>query len=199
MANGTGTTERSSRGTPEGRSTGPFTSDDPAIGTYEQALEHIGRRSRRYLADVPLGEGSVAMFAAMVQDPNPAYWDRDVAGTVFGGPVAPPALVQATVLPLPWRPGGAQQAEFAVFAVPLPGTTLINVSTEAVHRRPFFVGERLSCYDEVLAVSEQRSTRLGTGHFVTSAFHYEDAAESSVAVVTNVMFRFGGPEGGEAS
>jgi len=36
-----------------------YTSDRPAIGTYEQALAHIGRTSRRYVAEVAVSEGSV--------------------------------------------------------------------------------------------------------------------------------------------
>lgn len=170
---------------------GAYTSDRPAIGEYTEALTHLGRRSARQVADVPIGEGSVKMFCAMVRDPNPAYWDATAAQEIWGGQVAPPALVQATVLPLPWTPGRAWQPALAVFAVPLPGRTLINVSTETVHHRPFFVGETLSYYDEVVAISPERSTRLGTGHFLTSVFHYEDGNGEPVATVTNVMFRFG--------
>jgi uncharacterized protein len=168
-----------------------YLSDRPAVGTYEEALAHVGRRSARFVADVPLSEGSVKMFCAMVQDPNPAYWDKAVAADIWGGPVAPPALVQATVLPVPWTPSGKPHQALAVFAVPLPGTTLINVSTEAVHHRPFFVGETLSYYDEIVSISPERTTRLGTGHFITTVFHYEDRDEKPVATVTNVMFRFG--------
>jgi uncharacterized protein len=168
-----------------------YTSDRPAIGTYEEALAHIGRTSRRYVAEVAVSEGSVKMFCAMIQDPNPAYWDREVANRVFGGPVAPPALVQGTVLPLPWKPTADQPQSLAVFAIPLPGRTLINVSTEAVHHRPFFVGETLSCYDEVVEISPERTTRLGIGHFITTVFHCVDEAEEPIASITNVMFRFG--------
>ena len=65
----------------------------------------------------------------------------------------------------------------AVFAIPLPGRTLINVSTEAVHHRPFFVGETLSCYDEGVEISPERTTRLGTGHFITTVFHCAGALD----------------------
>jgi uncharacterized protein len=168
-----------------------YTSVNPAIGTYEEALEHIGRTSRRYRGEVPVGEGAVKMFCAMVQDANPAYWDRELAQRIFGGPVAPPALIQGTVLPLPWTPTGAEPQALAVFSVPLPGRTLINVSTEAVHHRPYFVGETVTYYDEVVDISPERTTRLGTGHFITTVFHYEDEAGEPIASITNVMFRFG--------
>jgi acyl dehydratase len=169
-----------------------YTSSDPALGTYEDALVHIGRRSSRYYGEVPVNEGAVKMFCAMVQDANPVYWDAKLSERLFGGQAVPPALVQGTVLPLPWKPTQEEPQSLAVFAVPLPGRTLINVSTEAVYHRPFFVGETISYYDEVLDVSEQRTTRLGTGHFITTVFHYEDADEKPIATVTNVMFRFGG-------
>jgi acyl dehydratase len=173
----------------------PYTSSDVAVGTYEQALAHVGRRSSRYYGEVPVAEGSVKMFCAMVRDANPVYWDHGLAGEVFGGPVVPPALVQASVLPLPWKPSGHEPQALAVFAVPLPGRTLINVSTEAVHHRPFFVGETVSYYDEVAGISPERRTRLGAGHFLTTVFHYEDAEEKPIATVTNVMLRFTAEEG----
>lgn len=171
-----------------------YTSSDPAIGTYEDAMAHVGRRSRRYYGEVPAAEGAVKMFCAMVRDANPVYWDRELAQEIFGGPVVPPALVQGTVLPLPWKPNDDEPQSLAVFAVPLPGGTLINVSTEAVHHRPFFVGETVSYFDEILDISPQRTTRLGTGHFITTVFHYEDAEEAPIASITNVMFRFGGED-----
>jgi acyl dehydratase len=171
-----------------------FTSGHPAIGTYEEALTHVGATSARYQAEVPVAEGSVKMFCAMVEDANPVYWDRRLSERIFGGPVAPPALIQGTVLPLPWKPDGAQIQVLAVFAVPLPGSTLINVSTDAVYHRPFFVGETVTYYDEVVDISPERTTRLGTGHFVTTVFHYVDAADQPIASITNVMFRFGHTE-----
>lgn len=176
-----------------------YTSDHPAIGTYEQALTHLGRTSPRYRAELPVSEGSVKMFCAMIHDANPVYWDRQLARDVFGGPVAPPALVQATVLPLPWKPAAEPPQALAVFAVPLPGRTLINVSTDAINHRPFFVGEAVSYYDEVVDVSPERATRLGTGHFITTVFHYEGDGGGPIADVTNVMFRFGETTTGAAA
>ncbi|WP_206490177.1 MaoC family dehydratase N-terminal domain-containing protein [Rhodococcus sp. KRD162] len=167
------------------------TSSNPAVGTYDEAVAHVGRRSPTYVADVPVGEGSVAMFCAMIEDANPIYWDRELAQQIFGGPVAPPALVQGTVLPLPWRPDGARSQNLAVFQVPLPGRTLINVSTDAVYHRPFFAGEVISYHDEVVDISPERTTRLGTGHFVTTVFRYVDAEGRPIADIENVMFRFG--------
>ena len=93
--------------------------------------------------------------------------------------------------PLPWRPDGGAVQALAVFAVPLPGKTLINVSTDAVHHRPFFAGETISYHDEVVDISPERTTRLGTGHFITTVFHYCAGDGSAIADITNVMFRFG--------
>ena len=169
-----------------------YTSDRPAVGTYAEALEHVGAVSPTYAAEVPASEGSVKMFCAMVQDANPVYWDAQVADDVFGGAVVPPALIQSLVLPLPWKPGAVVPQAMAAFAVPLPGKTLINVSTDAVYHRPVRVGERITFYDEVVEVSEERVTRLGRGHFLTTVFHYEDQSGDPVATITNVMLRFEG-------
>jgi acyl dehydratase len=74
--------------------------------------------------------------------------------------------------------------------VPLPGTSMINVSTDVRHHRPIEVGTQLSVSFELRDVSEEKRTRLGVGHFVTTVAHYEDEAGRAVASSTAVLFRY---------
>ncbi len=64
-----------------------------AFGTYEDALRMVGTRTEPRFAGTAVSGARIQHFASMVRDPNPSYWDSDFAGSVWGGLVAPPALL----------------------------------------------------------------------------------------------------------
>ena len=102
----------------------------------------------------------------MVRDENPAYWDDEFAARVWGGLVAPPALLMGLLIPPPWLPPGQPRAASIALRVPLPGNTFINASNEAEFPAPIREGDRLSVVEEVVSVSPEKTTKLGAGHFV---------------------------------
>ena len=82
------------------------------------------------------------------------------------------------------------ELESMVMDLPLPGTTLINVSTDIVYHRPIYQGETLSFWDEAVEISDEKETRLGVGCFVTTVGHFQNQNGEPVATATNVQFRF---------
>ena len=56
-----------------------------AFGSYEDALQMVGVRSEPRFAGTAVSAARIQHFAAMVRDPNPAYWDEDFAKRVWGG------------------------------------------------------------------------------------------------------------------
>ena len=101
-----------------------------ALGSYAQAREWIGRRSELRLTDVAVDESRCKLFAALSEDANPAYWDRQWATAQFGAPLAPSGMTMSLIMSLPWKPGGAPNAAPSLAVdVPLPGQTFINVDT----------------------------------------------------------------------
>ena len=64
-----------------------------AFGTYEDALRMVGVRSEPRFARTAVSASRIQHFASMVQDGNPSYWDAEFATDVWGGLVAPPALL----------------------------------------------------------------------------------------------------------
>jgi hypothetical protein len=52
------------------------------------------------------------------------------------------------------------------------------------------VGETLNFWDVATEISAEKTTRLGTGHFVTTVATYQNEAGETVATCTNVQFRF---------
>jgi uncharacterized protein len=129
-------------------------------------------------------------FAAMVQDANPGFWDEEFADAQWGGLIAPPAMLMTWVIPIEWKPGGALPLPLLTARVPLPGTTFVNASNETEFFQPIRVGDRLNVTEELVNVSPEKRTALGSGHFVTTCSSFRRQDGVLVARMTNVLFRF---------
>jgi acyl dehydratase len=134
------------------------------------------------------------MFAATVQDANPGYWDVDFAAAVWGGLIAPPALLMGWLIPTPWQPDGQPPVPSLAIRIPLPGTTFVNASNEVEFFDPIREGDRLTVVEEVVSISPEKRTRLGAGHFVETLETYTRDDGSPVALNRNTLFRFTPPE-----
>src|SRR3954468_16970986 len=161
-----------------------------AFGTYEDALRMVGVRSEPRFARTAVSAARIQHFAAMVQDGNPAYWDAEFATQVWGGLVAPPALLMGWLIPPPWLPDGQRPIPSIAIRVPLPGTTFINASNDVELVPPVVEGDRLKVVEEVVSVSSEKRTKVGVGHFVETCDSYYREDGSLVATNRNVLFRF---------
>lgn len=162
----------------------------PATGTYEEGKTMLGRRSPVNFGTHPVSEVRIAQFCALIEDGNPSYWDAAVSARIWGRPVAPPGMLQTWTLPLPWMANREVELDFMLMKLPLPGSSIINVSTETVYHRPIYVGETLNFWDVATDISELKETRLGSGYFVTTVATYQNEVGEKVATSTNVQFRF---------
>lgn len=162
----------------------------PATGTYEEGRAMLGERSPVNFGTHPVSEVRIAQFCALVEDGNPSYWDAVASTRIWGRPVAPPAMLQTWTLPLPWMPNRDVELDFMLLKLPLPGGSLVNVSTEIVYHRPIYVGETLNFWDVATEISELKETRLGSGYFVTTVATYQNESGEKVATSTNIQFRF---------
>ena len=55
---------------------------------------------------------------------------------------------------------------------------------------PVLEGDMLSVVEEVVSVSPEKKTRLGTGHFIETRETYHRGDGAIVAICTNTLFRF---------
>ena len=158
------------------------------IGTYEEALTHVGRSRGPIVADVPIEIGLVKGLASLVEDGCPAYWQDGPSG---GAPSsAQPAILLAIFSPLRWHPTTAPMTILGA-SIPLPGSSMINVECEHVFEMPLSVGQWLSVTEWVTEVSTLKTTRLGMGHFVTTAMNFVDISNDRVVARSmNTLFRF---------
>ena len=161
-----------------------------AFGTYQDALRMVGVATEPRTAGTVVSAARIQLFAALVHDGNPSYWDDDFAARTWGGLVAPPALLMGWLIPPPWQPTNEPRESSIALRVPLPGTTFINAANDAQYPLPILEGDRLSVVQEVLSVSPEKKTRLGTGHFVETLDTYRRQDGAVVALNRNTLFRF---------
>ncbi|MGX9791710.1 MaoC family dehydratase [Mycobacterium sp. MMS18-G62] len=150
----------------------------------------VGARTEPRFAGTAVSGSRIQHFAAMVRDPNPAYWDPDFAQQMWGGLVAPPALLTGLLMPPPWVPTGERPTASIAIRVPLPGTAIINASNDAEFLTPILEGDRLSIVEEVASVSPSKTTRLGVGHFIETLETYYRGDGTAVATIRNSLFRY---------
>lgn len=161
------------------------------VGTYEEGLAHVGRPSEVRFADVEVNTAMVRQFVSAIQDPNPLYWDDRLATERCGSPIAPPATLVSWLTNLRWRPDDAPPpAEALLVAVPLPGNSMINVSSEIELFDHLRIGDRLNVVEEVESISEEKQTQVGRGHFLTVVARFRRQSGELVAEQRNVMLRF---------
>lgn len=135
-----------------------------------------------------------------LDDRNPVYLDEEFAATTrFGGVVAPPAMLQAWMMPRPRIEGIAERGGSPVEIRsdnPIPvldeagyvGTLATNSELEFVrYLRP---GDRLHVTTEVESISNRKTTSLGKGYFVTWVTTYRDEEDEVVGRQLFRIFKF---------
>jgi acyl dehydratase len=161
-----------------------------AFGSYDDALCMVGVATEPRTAGTVVNAARIQLFAALIHDPNPSYWDADFAAKTWGGLLAPPALLMGWLIPPPWLPTGEPRVASIALQVPLPGTTFINAANDAEFPLPIVEGDRLTVVEQVVSVSAEKRTRLGVGHFVQTLETYRRQDAAVVALNRNTLFRF---------
>lgn len=163
---------------------------DLVFGTYEEALTYIGRSTEPATGDVPVNVPMIQLYCSALEDANASCWDEEFAARHWGAVVAPPGMLQTWTIPLQWHPNGRRTVSVMAAKVPLPGDKPINVTTDCEFFEPIRAGDRLTMTDRLEAISEEKTTKLGTGHFITSVTEYRRQDGTLVARSTNVLFRY---------
>jgi len=163
---------------------------DLKFGTYAEGREWIGRTLPPRTCEDVVNESQIKYFCSLVGDASPNYWDADWAREHWGGILSPPGMLFVWSMPLPSRPNGETRPPTVSTQIPLPGDTVINVSTDSRFLAPIRVGDRLTFDETVVDVSPEKRTQIGAGHFITTELTYRNQRGESVAVHRNVLFRY---------
>jgi acyl dehydratase len=160
------------------------------FGTLDEARARIGERTEVCVADCTVNEAMIQYYCSSVEDANPSHWDRHFADEMWGALIAPPAMLQSWIVPFAWHPKGAKSVPVIAFQIPLPGLLPINIATDVEFFRSVRVGDVLHMTDRLISVSDEKSTRLGIGHYVTSEMEFRDQRSELLARATNVIYRY---------
>jgi uncharacterized protein len=162
---------------------------------YEKLSTFVGRE----VGDAQLGpdDVNVAMirhWCEAMGDTNPVYTDpAAAAASLHGGIVAPPTMLQAWVM----RPfGSGRPAPTNNPYVELLGLldtdfpSVVATNCEQVYHRYLRPGDRVKMRTVIDSVSDEKTTGLGIGHFVTSRQDYYDQADELVGSMLFRILRF---------
>lgn len=142
------------------------------------------------VAPDPVNQPMIRHWAAAFDDVNPVYTDPPrAAASRFGGIVAPPLMLQTWTMQTPVLAGIAERGGSPV-PVEGPGplsvlddagfTGTLATDSEFEIVRYLRLGEEVTAETLIEAISEEKSTRLGAGHFVTWVTTYRDGSGAAV-------------------
>lgn len=148
------------------------------------------------LAPVAVNEAMIRTWCDAMGDSTPVYRDADAAAaSVHGALVAPPAMMQAWILP------GMEMSDATVerddkqaelhrlfTANGYPGVVATNCE-QAFHRY-LKVGDRVSHTTTIESISEQKATGLGIGYFINTRDIFHDQNGEEVGWMTFRVLKF---------
>jgi acyl dehydratase len=132
----------------------------------EKQLNQIGKESPRRITSMAPNFASAMQWCEMVEDPNPIYTDESYARTTWlQGCFAPPTMLKTWDMSRSWP---VAEREGPVADLGLENCpSIIAVAAVQEFFMPIRYGDTLSVTDQVSSISPEKTTRLGTGHFVT--------------------------------
>lgn len=142
----------------------------------------------------PVNAPMIRHLCEALGDENPIYTDHEFAsGTVHGGLVAPPTMLQAWVMTGPGGPkrdgdGPYERMNQLLFSKGF--TSVVATNCEQTYVRYLRPGDQLTMRTVIDSISEEKTTGLGTGHFVTTRQDYYDADGELVGSMLFRIIRF---------
>jgi acyl dehydratase len=154
-----------------------------------QQLERLkGHRLGPYLSHSPVSAVQIWQWCSAMGDNNPVYHPGD-------NQIAPPAMMQMwTMRDINDRsaPGSTDAGQYQIFddmrILGYPAN--VAVSYDISFHRYLRVGERAKHFSSVVNISDSKTTRLGTGYFVTERVEYLTFDEAIFAEALITYFQY---------
>lgn len=169
----------------------------PELTPEQRALIGVESAQRPY-GEV-INQPMARHWVEMVEDANPIYFDEGYARTTWlGGVVAPPTMLATWGMgpgwpPPPPVPEAARPPRLQLDG--LPAAIAVNAIDE--YLQPLRYGDRLTVSSMIESVSDEKRTRLGVGHFVTTVSIYRNQHGQEVARHSFRIFHYRPYEEGE--
>ncbi len=163
-------------------------------GLLAQARDLIGAEQYATAGEFPVERGYIWTWCASVENGNPLYWDDEVARDLTDGPIAPPTMVSVWFRPHHWSPGRTEaglalQVHFDLKALfDLPEAVMTDNTIE--FHTPVRVGDVLRTHQVLRSISDEKTTKLGTGRFWVIDVVYGNQDGELVAVESYTGFGY---------
>ncbi len=135
----------------------------------EEVRSWIGQPRYEEATEFDVERGYVLSSCASVENGNPLFWDEKLARELTGGWIAPPTMLSVWFRPHHWSPGRSRprqplQIHFDLKEkLALPEAVMTD--NEIVFGEPVRPGDRLRTRQILRSVSDEKTTKLGTGRF----------------------------------
>jgi acyl dehydratase len=160
----------------------------PVLTDEQKAL--VGVETAPSPAAYPVNEIMAQFFCEMVEDSNPVYFDESYArSTWLKGKFAPPPMLLIWRMAPVWpaRENGENLiGKLGLDAMGCTATIAVNAVQE--YHQPVRYGDTLTVTNQLASVGEEKTTRLGTGHFVTTMDTYRNQHGQVVGTHSFTLF-----------
>ena len=156
----------------------------------------IGESRGPFLSWDPVNQPMIRHAVEALGDSNPVYIDPQYAAdTVHGEIVAPPTMLQVWTMrgyTGTYPPGSDPREGFEVYdiLVDLGYTGVVAVNCEQEYERYLKLGDRVHYRVEITDISDEKSTGLGVGFFVTQRYTFETDDGERVGTMLFRMLRY---------
>ncbi len=159
----------------------------PVLTDEQRAL--IGQESAPRDLPQPIDKIMALRWCEMVEDANPIYFDESYARpTWLQGTIAPPTMLNTWGMPPVWP---EVRRERSTPRLVLEGCTT-TIATNAVEEYfvPLRYGDTLTATSHISEISDEKTTRLGVGHFYTSVDTYRNQLGQVVGTHSFTLFTY---------
>ncbi|MES2482492.1 MAG: MaoC family dehydratase N-terminal domain-containing protein [Pseudomonadota bacterium] len=162
----------------------------------------VGLEGPSFEGPDPVNTAMIRHWCAAIGDRHPAYTQPALAAqTQWHGVIAPPAMLQAWVMPGFGVPPADNDpiAHFHKRSAELGYSSIVATNCEQEYLRPLRLGDRVSVRKRIEAVSDEKRTALGAGIFLTSRFTFTDGDGHEVARMLHRVLKFKPGQSGAAA
>jgi uncharacterized protein len=153
-----------------------------------------GTESKPRAGNDKVNEAMIRHWCEALQDGNPLYSNEDFArASQHGGVIAPPTMIQAYCTPPLWPnietpPDPIFQAVQTCVEAGYTASLGISVKYEFLHH--LHPGDQIVYTIKLLSVSPLKTTRVGTGYFLTSQYTYYNQTGVSICNQLLTIFQY---------
>jgi acyl dehydratase len=140
----------------------------------------IGKTGKPFT--MPIEWGKVREFARAIKDPNPVYYDPELAKKECGGIPVPPTFLQTSAF---WQ--SAESSPALTFDV----RRILHGEQEFEFLKPILVGDVLTGISKVADIYEKEGGRGGKMTFNVMETEYRNQKGEKVAVSRSVLIETG--------